>query len=391
MQRPAEAIAEDDQLRIAATHGMRGWFAILCTDIGDPIATGFGSYKTRHEAEEEAIEWAASEGALDRWKFDFNLEPHKTLVNEINKQQQQQNMADLKPKAFKILLDKEETSDGEIVKCIRGTIKSLYPVKKGEGQSGPYEFQNGTMTDEAGTDMKVTFSNNTQPPSAKGKKVTITSQKSDQHGWQGIKVVDSSYTKNNDTVNERVLKITGTGKVEYDGGTPSGGEKPSGGSSGGGEQTRPASNVHPIVILKDIVSLHAKVVDLVNEIYGDKVQPEYYATVFIEACRQGCQHDAVKRLAAPVPVTYPPAPKDPTKWRECVIPKGELAGKTLEEIDNETLMEFFVMCDEHESPKVKNGAFAECVYKAAEDRGLLKPKDTPQDPDNDQPEDDIPF
>lgn len=301
---------------------------------------------------------------------------------------------EFKPKAFKDILDKSEVADGDIIRCIRGKITGLYKANKGEGQSGPYEYQNGEMTDEAGTKIKVSFSNNTQPESAKGKTVTITSSKSEQHGWQGIKVVDSEYEskKTKETVKERVLRITATAKIEFDGGAPAEGPKDRATTSGGTSGPTRPSGVHPLIILKDIIALHAKVVDLVTENYGEAMKPEYIATVFIEACRQGCQHDAAKELSKPIQKTYPPAPKDPAKWRECIVPKGANEGKTLEEVSDEDLMKLHEYYDNHDTPKVANGAFAECVYQAARDRKLqgAKPQ-APEQTDDEPAEDDIPF
>jgi hypothetical protein len=244
--------------------------------------------------------------------------------------------------------------------------------------------------------MKVSFSSNTQPESAKGRMVTITSSKSEQHGWQGIKVVDSEYQskKTNETVKERVLRITATAKVEFDGGAPAQtGSDPrpqGGGSSGPTQPARPSK--HPLLMLQDIIALHGRVVDLVNEIYKEQAKTEYYATVFIEACRQGLQWDAVKELSKPIVKTYPPAPKDPNQWKECIIPKGSNEGKTLAEISDEDLMKLHTYYDNHDTPKVANGPFAECVYQAARDRKLEGAKPIPPETTGDEPaEDDIPF
>ena len=47
--------------RITVEQGARGWFAVLVDD-GGPIRTGMGSYRSRHNAVQEAREWAQAEG-----------------------------------------------------------------------------------------------------------------------------------------------------------------------------------------------------------------------------------------------------------------------------------------------------------------------------------------
>jgi hypothetical protein len=48
--------------------------------------------------------------------------------------------------------------------------------------------------------------------------------------------------------------------------------------------------------------------------------------------------------------------------------------------------------DNHDTPRVSNGAFAECVYQAARDRKLQGAKPVkPEDPADEPLEDDIPF
>lgn len=307
-------------------------------------------------------------------------------------------MSEHKPVPFKKILDKDEYSDSDNVKCIQGTITALYKVRSGEGQSGHYEFQNADMKDAAGDTIKVCFSNQTQPESAKGKLVTISSYKHDTHGWLGIKVVDEEFTaksgpKKDQLIKQRTLKFSSTAKIEYEGGAPTAGQ--SAGNSGNADckPMQLPNNVHPTKALSDMILLHAKITDLVNETYDakdDAFKQGSTNTLFIESCRQGLQFDFGARVSKPPTKTYPPAPKDPTKWKECVLSAGSNEGKTLGEISNEDIKKLFDYYD----AKGSNTDLAECVYQAARDLELI-PKTTPVEDEipmgnNDEPID-IPF
>lgn len=324
------------------------------------------------------------------------------------------------------LLDERMYRNKQIVMCVAGNLRDLYQVKRGNGKDGPYEFQNGTIVDDNGDEIKVSFSNNTQPKSAQGQDIIITSFETKQHGWQGIKIEDREYEGKQGWVQERQLKVTGTANIEYPGGLAGQGggrddydrdrgntrqqQRPSRGQpqQGRGGPSRPQRDdrqaeqpqtqkqqqpnkpvnalPHPALILEDMIQLHFDVSKLIHEKYGE-AKPEYVATVFIEAAKQGLVLDYKGRAAKPVKKAYPPAPKDPTKWKEAIVPSGDAAGKTLEEIPDDYLKKLFTFFND----KNDDTAFAKCVYKAAEDRGLVRPTPTPADPDLDVAPDDIPF
>lgn len=306
-------------------------------------------------------------------------------------------MSEHKPVPFKKILDKDEYSDSDNVKCIQGTITALYKVRSGEGQSGHYEFQNADMKDAAGDTIKVCFSNQTQPESAKGKLVTISSYKHDTHGWLGIKVVDEEFTaksgpKKDQLIKQRTLKFSSTAKIEYEGGAPTVGQSAGNPGSGGGGQHQ--STEHPATVLNDLMCMHCAITVLVNENYHEETTPEFrqaaVATLFIEGCRQGIQYNFKDRAGKPIQKKYPPTPKDPTKWKECVLSAGSNEGKTLGEISNEDIKKLFDYYD----AKGSNTDLAECVYQAARDLELI-PKTTPVEDEipmgnNDEPID-IPF
>lgn len=368
---------------------MGGWMAVLYQIDKDgayePISTGIGRYHNQEQAEAEAEDWAKAEG----------LQADHNLVNEKPKQQTNNNMEHEPVSIKKIKSDKD---DGDNVKCIQGTITKLFPIKKGSGSGGEFEYQNGEFKDNDGDTIKICFSKCSQPDGAKGKKVTITSIRHDTHGWLGIKIADSEYVKNegkdNETkVKERQLKIVPSAEIKYEGGAPSSEPARTQTSGGGSSSSRQDLTLHPKLVLKDICLMHARVTDLVNEIYkgAEGVTPEFIqgavGTVFIESARSGLHHDFEKRYNAELPKVYPPAPKDPKDWDVCVIPKGEFAGKTLKELPTDKLRELHVALDKNKS----NTPFAECVYQAAKDRKIFEKEKPPADPDLDPPEDDIPF
>ncbi len=325
-------------------------------------------------------------------------EARNPLVNENqenqNKQQQPENTIMSKPVLISKILDPDEFADKAIIMCIEGTLTKLYDATTGDD----YEYQNGEFKDSTGKTIKITFSKCTQPSTAKGKKVTISAVKSDKHGWQGLKVEDKTYTSKGKEVSERIIKVTATAQIEYGGASSnegsgsSGSGKPQSVGTGSGTQSQPKSDIHPKKAIGDMLLLHVAITTLVNETYGEKISDAAkqgaVATLFIESAKQGLVWDFEKRNAKELPKQYPPAPKDPKDWKNCVIPKGEFEGKTLEELPEDRLLELFNVLDD----KGSNTPFAECVYQAAKDRDVL-PKDDPKQPESsDEPEEDsIPF
>lgn len=371
--------------RIGVSSGMRGWYSVLYDQEG-PIHTGICSFETKEEAIQDAQCWAQAE----------ELGCDYPLVNENLTKNQKQMSEELKVTSIKKILDRDEFSDGDNVKKIKGKITAMYPVRKGgDGDSG-YEYQNCEFEGEDGGKIRICFSKCTQPTSAKGQKVTIHSIKNDQRGWLGIQVKDGEH----DGKKTRELRIVPSAVLEYSGQASTGSGGGSGGSSGGGEKSQPAQSkrddsVHPIVILKDLIGLHAKIVDLVNESYGESAKPEYIATLFIEAAKNGLAFNFLERVSKPVPIKYPPAPKDYSLWKECVMPWGKegVIGKKLSELPEDKLREIHIYFDE----KGINTDLAECVYQAARDLGLFKKEEEQQqqqaadDAALDAAPDDIPF
>lgn len=352
---------------------------------GGPIATGIGYYNDKESAIQDAQSWALSE----------ELECDYPLVNEKQTTNQQKQMASNKPVPVSKLLDPDEFADQSIVMCISGKLTKLYKANKGED----YEYQNGEFKDSSGKSIKIVFSKCSQPTSARNQTITITSNKTASHGWQGIRVEDREYEKDGKSVQERQLKITPTAEIDFgsNGSAGSDGDdgddksskqdrKPSGGSSrpaGRAEQEETHAVVHPLVAIKDMLKLHTTLTALVDEAYPGKGNEEKrqtsVSTLFIECAKQGLVWDFEKRASTPVKKTYPPAPKDPRKWKQAVIPAGANEGKTLEEVSDEDLMKYFEFYDE----KKDNSALAECIYQAVADRELLPEPESDNDDDKD--------
>lgn len=278
------------------------------------------------------------------------------------------------------LLDPDCFADKSVVMNVRGKITKLWGVKSGTNQNGPWELQNGEFTDETGS-IPICFSSCTQPTTARGKVVTLSCVKSDKHGWKGVTIDDREYEKGGQMVQTRELKVTAMANVDYgDGGSQRAAQTSKSPAKTGGSAQQPTQQsqsrsigVHPKLVLQDLIALHYDVALLVNEKYGDEAKPEYIATIFIEASREGLPLDYIKRAAAVIKKTYPPAPKDPNKWKVCVMPWGKIEGKTLEEVTDEELKTAF----DYFEKKEDNSDLAECVYQAALDRGVVQPPEPP--------------
>src|SRR5688572_28415576 len=109
MPRRPQKFTKENRLWIGIAFGLRGWYAVLyevSPDGGyqDVIQTGIGSYYLASDARIEAEQWSKAEGI-----------PADFLGNE---NQQETNMSDQpKPIPFKRILNPDEFSDGDIVKC----------------------------------------------------------------------------------------------------------------------------------------------------------------------------------------------------------------------------------------------------------------------------------
>lgn len=303
---------------------------------------------------------------------------------------------EIKITPIKMVIDRSEFTDGDTVKKVRGKITNLYEIRKGGDGNDTYEYQNGEFVGEDGGKTRICFSKCSQTNSIKNKTITITAHKG-KDGWTGMKVIDKTFTKDGKEEVRRELRISPTANIEIEGGgqtSDGGGSSSQQKPTGGGGQSQPKFDGHPRPFLEDMVALHYDINTLVNEKYGEKAKQEFIATIFIEAGKNGLAFNYRDRASKPIPVKYPPAPKDPNDWKECVMPWGKegVIGKKLSELDPETLKTIHNYFDE----KKINTDLANCVYQAAIDLNLFpkteeEKKQESDDRALDPAPDDIPF
>lgn len=297
------------------------------------------------------------------------------------------------PVSFAII--KQDYDDAQYVPCITGILKALFPVRKGESDKGPWEFQNGVIKDPAGEEMDISFAKCTQPETAKGKKITIRAVKSEQHGWQGLKVEDQTFTKDGETKKKRILKVTASAEIVYEGGGSSGKspDTTASGPTGAGAVTGSGGNkwqggsmpfmphdIHPETALIDITGLHTRAAHYAAQAYGKPGEEggptaEFFqstvASIFIESCRQGLQVDYMDRSSKPIPLKIEPLPADLEQWATAMIPKGSMAGQRLGQISDENLKRLY------EPVREKDSLWAKLVQEGVKARNLLPPVEKP--------------
>ena len=259
----------------------------------------------------------------------------------------------------------------DIIKKVTGKITKLFPEKQHEGNYGPYTIQNGEIEVD-GKAYKLAFWKNTQPESAKGRTVTLSSTRG-KHGLNGVTFEEESYkNKEGQQIHNQVIKATASAKVEYDGVSE--------------EPVRVASTPKSIVTdnpeqaLDQIVETHLYIDSLVRMAYLGKVTDEetlraYVSSVFIEANRKGIAF----KSSATAKVDEPKAeePVAPADWASAIVPSGTQKGKKLAEIGKPALTKLY----EFYLEKGFSTPFAKCVEQAAADLDLDAPVEN----------DDIPY
>lgn len=98
---------------------------------------------------------------------------------------------------------------GEQITGIHGTLTGVYKRRTGEGQYGPYSFQDGTLKDETGS-IIVTFCNHEEMSKRKGMKMTATAKQGEK-GMSGLKVTEDEHNGKK-TIK---LKITETAFIDF--------------------------------------------------------------------------------------------------------------------------------------------------------------------------------
>jgi len=254
----------------------------------------------------------------------------------------------------------------DIIKKVTGTITKLFPEKQHEGNFGPYTIQNGEIEVD-GKSLKLAFWKNTQPESAKGRTVTLSSTRG-KHGLNGVTFEEENYkNKEGQSVHNEVINVSASARVEYDGAS----DEPA--------RVSPKSIVsdNPTEALDSIVELHKYVDSLVRHAYkgvqNEETLRSYVSSVFIEANRKGIAFKSER----PEPVKVEPPKVDPADWASAIVPSGTQKGKKLAEIGKPALTKLY----EFYLEKGFSTPFAKCVEQAAADLDLDAPVET----------DDIPY
>lgn len=250
----------------------------------------------------------------------------------------------------------------DIIKKVTGKIIKLFPEKQHEGNYGPYTIQNGEIEVD-GEAYKLTFWKNTQPESAKGRTVTLSSTRG-KHGLNGVTFEEESYkNKEGQQIHNQVIKATASAKVEYDGAS----EEPVRRT-----ETKSIFSDNPEQELDKIVETHQYIDSLVRMAYLGKVTNEetlraYVSSVFIEANRKGISIS--KSEPKSEPKVEKPAELDPKDWASAIVPSGSRKGEKLAEIGKKDLTKLYQFYLE----KGFTTPFSKCVEQAAIDFNLDAP------------------
>ena len=253
----------------------------------------------------------------------------------------------------------------DIIKKVTGKITKLFPEKQHEGNYGPYTIQNGEIEVD-GKNYKLAFWKNTQPESAKGRTVTLSSTRG-KHGLNGVTFEEESYkNKEGQQIHNQVIKATASAKVEYDGASE--------------EPVRVASTPKSIVTdnpeqeLDKIVETHLYIDSLVRMAYLGKVTDEetlraYVSSVFIEANRKGISIGKSEPKSEPKVEEPEVEELNPKLWAQVIVPSGSNAGKKLGAIGKPALTKLY----QYYLEKGFTTPFAKCVEQAAIDFNLDAP------------------
>jgi hypothetical protein len=265
----------------------------------------------------------------------------------------------------------------DIIKRVTGKVTKLWEPKTFTGPKGEFVIQGGDIEIDGET-YGLKFFNNTQEQSIKGNVVTLSSVRG-KHGLTGVSLEHESYEGKNGKVDRDIIKVTGTGKVEFD--RPS--EEPARVTS----TPKVIVTDNPEKALDEIVEMHQYIDSLVRMAYLGKITDEetlrsYVSSVFIEANRKGIHYSS--KVEEPKPYSRDTScdkvsreELDPADWASAIVPSGSQKGKKLAEIGKPALTKLY----EYYLEKGFTTPFAKCVEKAAEDLNLDSPEES----------DDIPY
>jgi hypothetical protein len=209
------------------------------------------------------------------------------------------------------------------------------------------------------------FFNNTQEQSIKGNVITLSSIRS-KHGLTGVSLEHESYEGKNGKVDRDIIKVTATGKIEFD--QPN--EEPTRRS----EPTKVAIVTdNPEAAIDEIVEMHSYINSVVRHAYtgieDEETLRAYVSSVFIEANRKGIRYSKTKVE------TVKEEELNPDDWASAIVPSGSQKGKKLAEIGKPALTKLY----EFYLDKGFTTPFAKCVEKAAEDLNLDAPTEDTDD------------
>lgn len=255
----------------------------------------------------------------------------------------------------------------DIIKKVTGKITKLFPEKQHEGNYGPYTIQNGEIEVD-GKNYKLAFWKCTQPESAKGRIITLSSTRG-KHGMNGVTFEEESYkNKEGQQIHNQVIKVSASAKIEYDGAS----EEPVRVSPA--QHSKIIVNDNPEQALDQIVETHQYIDSLVRMAYLGKVTDEetlraYVSSVFIEANRKGISISKSEPKSEPKVEEPKPAELDPKDWASAIVPSGSHKDKKLGEIGKPALTKLY----QYYLEKGFTTPFAKCVEQAAIDFNLDAP------------------
>ena len=258
----------------------------------------------------------------------------------------------------------------DIIKRVTGKVTKLWEPKTFNGPKGEFVIQGGDIEIDGQT-YGLKFFNNNQEQSLKGNVVTLSSVRG-KHGLTGVSLEHETYDGKNGKVDRDIIKVTATGKVEF--------------QNQNEEPPRVASTPNSIVTdnpeqeLDKIVETHLYIDSLVRMAYLGKVTDEetlraYVSSVFIEANRKGISIGKSEPKSEPK-VEEPKAEElNPKLWAEVTVPSGSHAGKKLGGIGKPELTKLY----QYYLAKGFNTPFSKCVEQAAEDFHLDAPIEEEED------------
>ena len=255
----------------------------------------------------------------------------------------------------------------DIIKRVTGKVTKLWEPKTFNGPKGEFVIQGGEIEIDGQT-YGLKFFNNNQEQSIKNNVVTLSSVRG-KHGLTGVTLEHESYEGKNGKVDRDIIKVTATGKLEFESEEPA------------RVTAKVIVNDNPTEALDKIVELHKYVDSLVRHAYKGVEDEEtlraYVSSVFIEANRKGIAFKSEVKAEEPKPVEPPKVELDPADWASAIVPSGSQKGKKLAEIGKPALTKLY----EFYLEKGFSTPFAKCVEQAAADLDLDAPVET----------DDIPY